>query len=299
MAGLWQRWFGSGKKTPEDTLAAAEHRGVVDRTAGMVRDAGAQALAALGAEVHRGTLEDLASLRSGAANADGVIHAGFIHDFTKFVENCEIDRRAIEAIGEVLSGSARPLVVTAGVPGLSGRTATEADDIPAGHPTPRVSEQTALALAGRGVRASVIRLPQVHDRDKAGIVTYLIATAQQKGVSAYVGDGQNVWSAVHRFDVAPLYRLALEKGTVGARYHAIAEEGVTLKDIAEAIGRGMKVPVVSISQDEASSHFGPLGFFAGMSNPGSSVLTQRQLGWAPGAHPGLIDDIVNANVFTA
>jgi len=262
-------------------------------------DEGARALAALGAEVHRGTLEDPDSLRRGAAHADGVIHAGFIHDFTKFAENCEIDRRAIEAIGEVLSGSARPLVVTAGIPSLPGRITTEADDIPTAHPMPRVSEQTALALAARGIRASVMRLPQVHDRDKAGIVTYLIATAQQKGVSAYVGDGQNRWSAVHRFDVAPLYRLALEKGAAGARYHAIAEEGVTLKDIAEAIGRGMKVPVVSISQDEAPRHFGPLGFFAGMSNPGSNLLTQQQLGWAPGRHPGLVDDIVNANVFAA
>jgi nucleoside-diphosphate-sugar epimerase len=260
-------------------------------------DEGAGALVALGADVHRGSLEDLDSLRSGASRADGVIHAGFIHDFSKFAENCEIDRQAIEAIGEVLAGSERPLVVTAGIPGLPGRVATEADDVPTAHPHPRVSEQAALALAARGIRASVVRLPQVHDRDKAGIVTYLIATAQQKGVSAYVGDGQNRWSAVHRFDAGPLYRLALEKGATGTRYHAVAEEGVALKDIAEAIARGLKIAAVSLTQAEAMTHFGALGFFLGMSNPASSAITREQLGWAPATPTGLIEDIVNANVF--
>jgi nucleoside-diphosphate-sugar epimerase len=260
-------------------------------------DEGAKALTALGAEVHRGHLQDLDSLRRGAAATDGVIHAGFIHDFTRFAENCEIDRRAIEAIGEVLAGSARPLVVTAGIPSLPGRVTTEIDDLPTDHPMPRVSEQTTLGLAARGIRACVMRLPQVHDRDKAGIVTYLIATAREKGVSAYVGTGQNRWSAVHRFDTAPLYRLALEKGVPGARYHAVAEEGVALKDIAEAIGRGLKIPVVSLSQQEAMTHFGALGFFSGMSNPASNALTRQQLDWAPGAHPSLIEDLDNANAF--
>jgi nucleoside-diphosphate-sugar epimerase len=262
-------------------------------------DAGAQALAAQGAEVHRGHLEDLDSLRSGAARADGVIHAGFIHDFSKFAENCAVDRRAIEALGDVLAGSARPLVVTAGIPGMPGRVTAENDDLPTAHPMPRVSEQTALALAARGVRASVVRLPQVHDRDKAGLVTYLIAVAQQKGVSAYVGEGLNRWSAVHRFDAAPVYRLALEKGAAGARFHAVAEEGVAMKDIAEAIARGLKIPAVSLTPQEAMGHFGPLGFFATMSNPASSAITREQLGWAPAANPGLIDDLDNATAFTA
>ena len=257
-------------------------------------DAGAQALRALGAEVQRGDLEDLAALRRGAEQADGVIHCGFIHDFTKFVENCAIDRRAIETFGEVLAGSTRPLVVTAGIPALAGRVTTEADAVPTDHPMPRVSEQAALALAERGVHASVVRLPQVHDRDKAGLVTYLIAVAKEKRVSAYVGDGQHRWSAVHRLDTSPLYRLALEKGAVVARYHAVAEEGVALKDIAEAIGRGMGVPARSMSPQEAMAHFGAIGFFATMSNPASNAFTRQQLGWAPTTRPGLIEDVENS-----
>ncbi len=260
-------------------------------------DAGAEALRALGAEVHRGDLEDLAALRRGAEQADGVIHAGFIHDFTQFARNCEIDRVAIETLGDVLAGSGRPLVVTAGIPGVAGRASTEDD--PPGNATPRVSEQAAVALAARGVRASVVRLPQVHDRDRAGLVTYLIATARDKGVAAYVGAGQNRWSAVHRLDTSPLYRLALEKGVAGARYHAVAEEGVTLKAIAEAIGRGLKIPVVSLSAGEAGAHFGAMGHFAGMDNPASSTLTRQRLGWAPGARPGLVDDLDHFNAFGA
>ncbi len=262
-------------------------------------DDGAQALRALGAEVLRGDLEDLAALRRGAEQADGVVHCGFIHDFTKFVENCAIDRRAIETFGEVLAGSARPLVVTAGIPALPGRVTTEADAVPTDHPMPRVSEQAALALADRGVHASVVRLPQVHDRDKAGLVTYLIAVAKEKRASAYVGDGQNRWSGVHRLDTSPLYRLALEKGAVGARYHAVAEEGVPLKDIAEAIGRGMGVPAKSMSPQEAMAHFGAIGFFATMNNPASNAITRQQLGWAPSARPGLIEDVENSTAYAA
>ncbi len=262
-------------------------------------DAGAQALRELGAEVQRGDLEDLAALRRGAEQADGVVHCGFIHDFTKFAENCAIDRRAIETFGEVLAGSARPLVVTAGIPGMAGRVTTEADAVPTDHPMPRVSEQAALALAERGVHTSVVRLPQVHDRDKAGLVTYLIAVAKDKRVSAYVGDGQHRWSAIHRLDTSPLYRLALEKGAVGARYHAVAEEGVPLKDIAEAIGRGMGVPAKSMSPQEAMAHFGAIGFFATMSNPASNALTRRQLGWAPTTRPGLIEDVENSTAYAA
>ena len=262
-------------------------------------DDGAQALRALGAEVLRGDLEDLAALRRGAEQADGVVHCGFIHDFTKFVENCAIDRRAIETFGEVLAGSARPLVVTAGIPALPGRVTTETDAVPTDHPMPRVSEQAALALAERGVHASVVRLPQVHDRDKAGLVTYLIAVAKEKRVSAWVGDGQNRWSGVHRLDTSPLYRLALEKGAVGARYHAVAEEGVPLKDIAEAIGRGMGVPAKSMSPQEATAHFGAIGFFATMSNPASNALTRQQLGWAPTTRPGLLDDVEHSTAYAA
>ena len=262
-------------------------------------DAGDRALAAMGADAHRGDLADLDSLRRGAEQADGVIHAGFVHDFADFAGSCAIDGRAIDALGDVLAGSTRPLVVTAGIPGLPGRVTTELDDIPAGHPLPRVSEQKALALVARGIHASVIRLPQVHDRDKAGLVTFLIAVARETGVSAYVGAGQNRWAAAHRLDTAPLYRLALEKGTPGARYHAVAEEGVALKDIAEAVARGLKVPAVSLSPEEAAKHFGPRMFFASISNPASNALTREWLGWSPGAHPGLIEDLDHSTAYAA
>ena len=262
-------------------------------------EAGAQSLQALGADVLRGDLEDLAALRRGAEQADGIVHCGFIHDFTRFVENCAIDKRAIETFGEVLAGSTRPLVVTAGIPALPGQVTTEADAVPTDHPMPRVSEQATLALAERGIHASVVRLPQVHDRDKAGLVTYLIDIARQKRVSAYVGDGQNRWSAVHRLDTSPLYRLALEKAAVGARYHAVAEEGVALKDIAEAIARGMGVPAKSMSQQEAMAHFGAIGFFSTMSNPASNAITRQQLGWAPTARPGLVDDVEHSTAYAA
>jgi len=261
-------------------------------------DEGARALLAAGAEVHRGNLEDLDSLRSGAARSDGVIHAGFNHDFSRFVQNCEDDRRAIEAIGDVLEGSNRPLVVTAGISPTPGRATTE-DDVPAHTGMPRVSEPTALAQVARGVRATVVRLPQVHDRDKAGLVTYLIAVARQKGVSAYVGAGLNRWSAVHRLDAAPVFRLALENGTAGSRFHAVGEEGVSLREIAEAIGRGLKIPVASLSHEEAAGHFGWLGMFSGMDNSASSALTQQRLDWHLAQRPGLIDDLDHFNEFAA
>ncbi len=198
------------------------------RVLGLTRsDAGAQSLLAAGAEAHRGSLEDLDSLRTGAAAADGVIHTAFIHDFSKFKENCEIDRRAIEALGSALAGSDRPLIVTTGTAGLAapGQVATEDHVVPPDFPFPRVSEQTALSL--KGVKASVMRLPQVHNTIKQGLVTYVIAVAREKGVSAYVGDGRNRWAAAHVADVARLYRLALEKHEAGAKYHAVAEEGVS------------------------------------------------------------------------
>jgi len=264
-------------------------------------DAGAKSLIDVGAEVHRGDLEDLESLRSGAATSDGVIHAAFNHDFSKFAANCEMDRRAIEALGSVLLGSDRPLVVTSGTGALApGRVATE-EDMPAPSSTsyPRVSEQTAVSMAAGGVRASVVRLPQVHDRDKQGFVSYAITIAREKGVSAFVGDGLNRWPAVHRLDAATLYRLALEKGSAGARYHAVDEQGVTVREIAEAIGRGLKVPVVSISGEEAAQHFGFLGFFVGLDCPASSALTKERLRWRPTIQPGLIEDLDHASAFAA
>ena len=260
-------------------------------SASLARTRAPEALAAAGAEVHRGDLEDLDSLRSGAAASDGVIHLGFIHDFSRFQEVCEVDGRAIEAMGDVLAGSERPLVVTSGLFVTPGRLATEDDAIPSNSPLPRVSEQTAMPLAERGVRVSAVRLPQVHDTHKQGLVTYLIALAREKGVSAYVGDGLNRWPAIHLLDAAPLYRLALEKGTAGAKYHAIAEEGVPLREIAEAIGRGLKIPVVSKSPEEAAGHFGWLGFFVGMDGPASSALTQQRLGWRPTQKTGMIEDL--------
>ena len=217
-----------------------------------------------------------------------------IHDFSRFQDVCEIDKRAIETIGDVLQGSNRPLIVTSGVASLTeGRAATENDaPPPVSAFYPRASEATAVALMDRGVRASVMRLPQVHDTVKQGLITYLIALARQKGVSAYVGDGSNRWAAVHRFDAARLYRLALEKGSAGDRYHAIAEEGVPLKDIATAIGRGLNVPVASKTPEEAKDHFGWLGSFAGMDLWASSVQTREKLGWNP-TGPGIISDLEN------
>jgi nucleoside-diphosphate-sugar epimerase len=233
--------------------------------------------------------------------ADGVIHAAFNHDFSKYAANCEMDRRAIEALGSVLAGSDRLLLVTSGTGLLApGRMATE-DDLPLSGPGsfPRVSEQTADSLAELGVRASVVRLPQVHDRGKHGLVSYAIAVAREKGVSAYVGDGLNRWPAVHVLDAVRLYRLALEKGVPGARYHAVAEEGVPLREIAEAIGRGLKVPAVSKSQEEAAGHFGFLGMFAGLDCPASSALTREWLAWQPSEQPGLLEDLEHATAFEA
>jgi nucleoside-diphosphate-sugar epimerase len=252
-------------------------------------DAGAKSLIAAGAQVHRGDLKDLESLRSGAAMSDAVIHTAFVHDFSKFAENCEIDRRAIETLGSVLEGSKRSMLVTSGMATTAeGRLATEQDDpSPA---FPRVSETTAERLLKQGVRVSTVRLPQVHDTRKQGLVTYAIAVAREKGVSGYVGDGLNRWAAVHVLDAARLYRLALEKQEAGARYHAIAEEGVPAREIAEAIGRGLKVPVVSKSPEEAADHFGWLAMFAGRDLVGSSVQTQEGLGWRP-TGPGLLADL--------
>ena len=254
-------------------------------------DAGAKSVTSAGATVHRGELGDLDSLRRGAAASDAVIHTAFIHDFSKFQENSEIDKRAIEALGAALAESERPLIVSAGIPPWTpGRLMTEEAPSPGHSVMPRVSEETALALVPRGVKAAVVRLPQVHDTVKQGLVTYLIAIAREKGISAYVGEGLNRWPAAHVSDVARLYRLALEQHEAGARYHAVGEEGVPLRDIATAIGRGLKVPVVSISPEESAAHFGFFGLFAGLDVAASSALTQKRLGWRP-TGAGLLSDL--------
>ncbi|NWE46683.1 SDR family oxidoreductase [Pseudomonas gingeri] len=264
---------------------------------GMARsEVGAQALIEAGAQVHRGDLEDPESLCAGAAEADGVIHAAFDHDFSRFAANCAKDRRAIEALGSALSGSDRPLIITS-VASLGsaapGQLATE-DVCNTRHANPRTgSELTVNVLLDAGLNISVVRLPQVHNPFRQGLITPLVAVAREKGVSAYVEAGRNRWAACHLLDVARLYRLALEKGEPGARYHAVGEEGVSSREIAESIGRGLKVPVVSITALEAVTHFGWLEMFVGLDMPASSVLTQSRLDWHP-TGPGLIADLDQA-----
>jgi nucleoside-diphosphate-sugar epimerase len=262
---------------------------------------GAQALKAAGAEVHRGNLDEPETLRRGAAQSDGVIHCAFDHsafrhqEISKFVEVCEKDRRAIEALGAGLAGTDRPLVITSGIGTGSrgpGQLATE-DYFDPNHMNPRkASEEAGYAVASRGGNVSVVRLPQVHDTVKQGLVTMIIPIAREKGVSAYVGDGLNRWPAAHVSDVARLYRLALEKAEAGSRYHAVAEEGVTTRAIAEVIAEGLKIPAVSLAPEQASEHFGLLGMFAGIDMPASSAVTQAKLGWTP-TGPTLLEDLRN------
>lgn len=258
---------------------------------------GAATVKAAGADVLHGSLEDLDSLKRGAAASDAVIHTAFIHDFSRFKENSEIDRRAIEALGETLAGSGKPLIVTSGAGLLAaGHIATEDMRIPPDTHVPRMSEQAALPFASKGVRAMVVRLPQVHGAGDHAFTPRLIAIARETGVAAYVGDGANRWSAVHRFDAARLYRLAIEKGTAGACYHAVAEEGVPLRTITEIIGRRLGLPVKSITADEAPSHFGWLAPFAMMDGAASSDWTRRELGWQP-MEIGLIEDLDSTTYF--
>jgi nucleoside-diphosphate-sugar epimerase len=264
-------------------------------------DAGSKSLAATGAKVQRGDLEDLESLRSAAAASDGVIHTAFIHDFSNFKHSSAVDECAIQTLTAELGGSGRPLVVTSGVALLApGRIATEEIAPPARSESyPRVSEATAVAAAAEGVRASTVRLaPSVHGDGDHGFVPRLIAIAREKGVSAYIGDGLNRWPGVHRLDAAHLYRLALEKGDAGASYHGIAEEGVPTREIAEVIGRRLNLPVASKSPAEAAEHFGFLGYFFGADMPASSKLTQEQLGWRP-KQQGLIADLDHPRYFHA
>jgi len=252
----------------------------------------------LGAEVHRGSLQDLDSLRSAARDADGVIHLAFIHDFTKFAENGAIDKTAIEAMGDVLVGTNKPFIVTSGTGLIApGVMITEDMRRDSNAHAPRVSEQAGLAYAPRGVRAMAIRLPQVHGAPgKAGLISYLVEFARQKGAAAYVGEGAERWAAAHRPDVARLYRLALEKGVADGIYHAVGEEGVPMRRIIEVIGRALDVPTISIKKEEAGDFYGPLAMFAGLDMPASSTLTQQKLGWTP-VGIGLIDDIGQPGYF--
>lgn len=262
-------------------------------------DAGAEQVKAAGAEVHRGDLEDLDSLRSGAAGMDAVVNLAFNHDFSKFAQNGEAERKAIEAMGSVLE-SGKLLVVTSGTglaSGGPGHVRTESDPAASSTAIPRQPEDTARAVAERGVRVAIVRLPQVHDTRKQGLVPFLTQTAREKGASAYVGDGANRWAAAPLGDVAHLYRLAVEKTGEGVTvYHAVQEEGVSLREIAETIGGGLKVPVISLTPEQAPEHFGWLAHFAGLDMPASSEWTRRTLGWKP-TGPGLIEDLTNMKYF--
>ncbi|WP_446742609.1 SDR family oxidoreductase [Silvibacterium acidisoli] len=259
-------------------------------------DAGAASLDQAGVEVHRGDIYDLDSIKAGAERADAVIHLAFNHDFSKFAENCETDRRLIETLGEVLAGSGRPLIVTSGtglIQGANGAAATENDAPVSSEVFPRAaSEEATLTIAERGCRAMVVRLPQVHDTKKQGLVSYIIPGFREKGVVAYIGEGKNRWPAGAVSDVARLYRLVLEKGKPGGRYHAVGEEGVSTKAICEVLGAGLKLPVVSITPEEAPAHFGWMAHLASADLPASSAITREELGWEP-AGPSILTDLKN------
>lgn len=285
-----------GSAVVQDLIAAGH------TVLGLARsEAGAKTLEAAGAQVHRGSLEDEASLRSGAAVADGIIHMGFNHDFARFAENCELDRRAIGILGDALLGSERQLLVTSGlmlqVP--NGRVANEDDLVyPTSSTYPRVSEAAVVALKTRGINATVVRLPpSVHGEGDHGFVPTLIRIAREKGLSAYIGDGLNRWPAVHRLDAARVFRLAIEHGFADHPYHAVAEEGVLFKDIAAVIARLLNVPLVAKSAAESADHFGWFSMFAGIDAPASSEKTKTLLGWTP-QQTGLLQDIEQTSYFS-
>lgn len=251
-------------------------------------------LAAAGATVHRGSLEDPDSLAQGAARADGVIHLAFNHDFSRFKQNCEDDRRTIQVLASALAGTDKPLIVTSGI-GIAnpppGQLATEDSPVIASADIPRAaSEEAAADALAHGANVSVVRLPQVHDTARQGLITYMVALAREKGVLAYIGEGGNRWSAAHVTDVARLYRLAVERAAPGAKYHAVAEEGVPLREIAHTLGRRLGLPVQSLDPTEAAAYFGWLAMFAQHDVPASSALTRAALGWQPKG-PGLLADL--------
>ncbi|GAA3223362.1 SDR family oxidoreductase [Nonomuraea helvata] len=295
-------WIGSAV-VPE--LIGAGHQ-----VTGLARsDASAAALAAAGAQVRRGTLDDLDGLRRAAAESDGVIHLAFKHDIAfsgNYQGAADADRLAVETFGEALAGSGRPLVIASGILGLAtGRVATERDGRdhdpsagPSGGPQGRLATaQLTLALASRDVRSSVVRLaPTVHGEGDNGFMAALVGIARDKGVSGYIGDGSSRWPAVHQLDAAHLFRLALEQAPAGSVLHGTADEGVPIRDIAEVIGRHLNLPVVSIPRESAGEHFGWLGGFLASDSPASSTLTRESLGWRP-AHPGLIDDLDKGHYF--
>ncbi|MDT0542188.1 MULTISPECIES: SDR family oxidoreductase [Streptomyces] len=291
-------WIGSAV-VPE--LIGAGHQVV-----GLARsDDSAAALTAAGAEVRRGTLDDLDGLRSAAAASDGVIHLAFKHDLAfsgGFQDATEADRRAIETFGDALAGSGRPLVIAAGTLGLApGRVATEADgtsDDPTSLGAGRhANAQLTLSFASRDIRSSVVRLaPTVHGDGDNGFMAALVGIARARGVSGYIGDGTNRWPAVHRLDAARVIRLAVEKAPAGSVLHATAEEGVPIRDIAEVIGRHLGVPVASVSPEDSAEHFTWLAGFLASDSPASSALTRELLGWRP-THPGLVDDLDKGHYF--
>ena len=261
---------------------------------GMTRsEAGAEALSKQGVEPFRATLEDADGVGRGAAQADAVIHCAFDHDFSNFAANCQKDQRVIRAIGAALAGSDRPFVLTSGTgigAGKPGEPATE-DVLNTDHPNPRIaSELAGQEMAEAGVKMIVVRLPQVHDTRRQGLISPLAQIARQKGVAAYVGEGRNVWPAGHVRDVAKLYRLAVEQGRKGERFNAVGEEGIAARDIVAALGEGLGLPVVSIPPEQANEHFGWMGMFVGMDMPASSAWTQGRLGWEPKG-PSLLADL--------
>ncbi|SEF99645.1 Nucleoside-diphosphate-sugar epimerase [Bryocella elongata] len=288
------RVFVTGSAGFIGSRVVAELLGAGHTVLGLTRsESGAEALRKPGAEVLYGNVEDLDSLRKGAADSDGIIHLAFNHDFTQFQKNCDDDRAAILAMGEVLAGSSRPFLVTSGTAiaaNIVGKPSTE--DGPTAPWNPRAASEAAVQELTARVNTSVVRLSQIHDNYKQGLVPYVTAAARDKQLSAYIGEGLNRWPAAPVKSVAQLYRLALEKAEPGAIYHAVDEEGVSMKAIAEAIGRGLKVPVVSIKPEEAEAHFGWLARFAMHDMPSSSAITRQKLGWKP-TGPSLIEDLDN------